>query len=142
MPGLVDVVRGLLNNSVGEYANSSLLLLPVLYMVYRRLYCRGFGLLRSLPAGAGKQGDNWLRDDGEKSKSEGDVEITWLGSPELKQLQAFGDTLLPGFEVGTVEAADAAVEQVGVGVFTVAPRVSLVSPYLYDSSSPTTAGSM
>lgn len=120
MGGLVDVASSLLNRGVELRGLGSsdlgtptaLLLLPLLYMVYRRLYCQAFGRLSSMPAGAGKQGSNWLKADGEK-KSKSEVEVTWLGARELKVLEAFGDTLLPGFEVGTREAADAAVEQVG-----------------------------
>lgn len=120
-------VRALLDSGVEECVRGSndlasptaLLLLPVLFMVYRKLYAgMVYRNLSSMPAGAGKQGNNWLKGDGEKSKSTSDVEVevTWLGATELKVLQACGDTLLPGFEIGTKEAADAAVEQVG-GVF-------------------------
>lgn len=133
MSGLVDVAssaaRNLLSRGVEEYAKlrgsndlgldlavgspTALLLLPVLYMVYRRLYFQSFGRLKVMPAGAGKQGDNWLWRKAAEEKSQSDLEVTWLGKRELKVLQACGDTLLPGFEIGTKEAADTAVEQVG-----------------------------
>lgn len=119
MPGLVDMASSLLIRGV-EYAKlrgssdlgspTALLLLPVLYMAYRRFHCQGNSRLSSMAAGAGKQGNNWLS---EKDDIDVDVGITWLRGRELKVLQAFGDTLLPGFEVGTKEASDAAVEQVG-----------------------------
>ena len=113
--GVEDRVRG--SNDLAS--PTALLLLPVLFMVYRKLYAgMVYRNLSSMPAGAGKQGNNWLKGDGEKSKSTSDVEVevTWLGATELKVLQACGDTLLPGFEIGTKEAADAAVEQVGGSV--------------------------
>lgn len=124
MPGFVDVAssaaRGLIDRGVeygrlrgsNDLTQTALLLLPVLYMVYRKLYCQTFGRLSSMPAGAGKQGNNWLKVDGKTNNSDV-VEVTWLSAEELKVLQAFGDTLLPGFEMGTKEAADAVVEQVG-----------------------------
>lgn len=53
----------------------------------------------------------------QKSKVEHEVGagriVTWLGQRELRVLEALGDTLLPGFEVGTAEDADTTVEQVG-----------------------------
>lgn len=120
MQGLV--VRAMLTERVEEWAKlrgsndlglpTALLLLPVLYMLYRRLYCQGFGRLSSIPAGAGKQGNNWVNAYGEKRH----LEATWLSARELEVLQAFGDTLLPGFEVDTKEAADSVVEQVVVFV--------------------------
>jgi len=70
----------------------------------------GFARLRSRPAGAGKQGNNWEK-DGSVGVEEG-VSVTWLSGRELTVLQAIGDTLLPGFEIGTEEGVDAVVEQV------------------------------
>ncbi|CBJ27378.1 oxidoreductase [Ectocarpus siliculosus] len=44
-------------------------------------------------------------------KDDGGVHVTWLGSRELRVLEAWADTLLPGFDVDDKEAADAIAEQ-------------------------------
>lgn len=69
----------------------------------------GFKRLRSKPPGAGKEGSNWAKEGGVNGTG---VEVTWLGARELRVLEAFGDTLLPGFDVGNKEGVDEAIEQV------------------------------
>lgn len=96
----------------------------VLYVAFLRHSSRGptkgFNRLRSKAAGSGIEGGKWttaakaaeegagVRDGGR----DGRAVVTWLGERELRVLEAFGDTLLPGFEVDTTEGADATVEQV------------------------------
>lgn len=91
----------------------------------------GFSKLRVRPPGAGKAGGAWSivrasTDDGGGDGGSGDdgggqgipVEngdgVSWLGDGELRALEAICDTLLPGFEVGSREDADATVDQVRI----------------------------
>ena len=97
----------------------------VLYVAFLRRSSRGptkgFNRLRSKAAGSGIEGGKWTTAAKAADKgagvSDGGGEgatavVTWLGERELRVLEAFGDTLLPGFEVDTIEGADATVEQV------------------------------
>lgn len=116
LPGQDDDVRW-------KTTISALLVLPALALALvvvrwrlRSPRSTGFARLRPKPAGAGKQGNNWEKDGtGQGGVSEGvdvQVKVTWISWRELRVLQAIGDTLLPGFEIGTKERADAVVEQV------------------------------
>lgn len=95
----------------------------ILYIAFLRHSSRGptkgFNRLQSKAAGSGIEGGKWTTaakaaEEGANVSAGGGegVEVTWLGERELKVLEAFGDTLLPGFEVDTAEGADATVEQV------------------------------
>lgn len=63
----------------------------------------GFNDLPCKRAGDGKEGNCWATAAGRNHSG-----MTWLGRKELRELEALGDTLLPGFEAGD----DATVEQV------------------------------
>lgn len=87
-----------------------------------RMSAQGFNRLRSKPPGDGKAGNNWAKTRAVSPKGDdagagnGEIAVTWLGGTELRVLEAFGDTLLPGFEIATKEARTATVEQVRSGV--------------------------
>ena len=137
----------LLNNLRGDDSSTTTtLVLPAVLVVVvwwrfsSRRFSR-FSRLRSKPVGAGKEGGNWVK-DGRASAGE-EVQVTWLSGRELRVLEAMGDTLLPGFEIGTKEDADAVVEQVCVTHllgyrFSISLRVPVlnVSFPLYHSSKP------
>ncbi|CAB1103128.1 unnamed protein product [Ectocarpus sp. CCAP 1310/34] len=114
-------IRRLLDNCSSGGATSTVLLLAATFVLYAYLsFLRrssqgstpGFRRLRSKPAGVGKEGKNWENVVTGGGKDEGGVQVTWLGSRELRVLEAWADTLLPGFDVDHKEAADAIVEQV------------------------------
>ncbi|CAM9776690.1 unnamed protein product, partial [Ectocarpus sp. 12 AP-2014] len=133
---LPSYMRRLRDNSSGG-ATSTVLLLAATsvlcaYLSFLRRSSQGstpgFRRLRSKPAGAGKEGKNWENVVTGGGKDDGGVQVTWLGSRELRVLEAWADTLLPGFDVDNKEAADAIVEQmvamVGANLFRkeVSPR--------------------
>lgn len=100
----------------------------MLYFAFLRRSSRGptpsFNRLRSKVAGAGKQGGKWTIKVEPPSSAAGSADngsmeggVTWLGETELRVLEAFSDTLLPGFEVHTAESADAAVDEVCMSFF-------------------------
>ncbi|CAM9727687.1 unnamed protein product, partial [Ectocarpus sp. 8 AP-2014] len=115
---LPSYIRRLRDNSGG--ATSTVLLLAATsvlcaYLSFLRRSSQGstpgFRRLRSKPAGAGKEGKNWENVVTGRGKDGGGVQVTWLGSRELRVLEAWADTLLPGFDVDDKEAADAIAEQ-------------------------------